>query len=65
MKFLLPGFVGLVVTVQSAAAAQGPGVGAGRAELIAQISAGAMIGMLATIVLFGFLKILLQTARTR
>ena len=65
MKFLLPAFVGLAVSAQTAAAAQGPGVVAGPAGFIAQVSVGAMIGMLAAIVLFGFLKILLQAARTR
>lgn len=66
MKFLLPAIViGLAVSTQSAAAAQGPGVVVGQAGFFAQASVGAIFGVLAAIVIFGLLKIVLQGARAR
>jgi hypothetical protein len=56
---------GLVAYAQGAVASQGPGVGPGQAGFIAQALAGALIGMLAAVVIFGLLKIALDFARSR
>jgi hypothetical protein len=56
---------GLVACAQGAVASQGPGVGPGQAGFIAQALAGALIGMLAAIMIFGLLKIALDFARSR
>ncbi len=65
MRFPFYFAVGSVAWAQSAAASQGPGVAAGQAGFIAQALAGALIGMLAAIVIFGLLKIALDFGRPR
>jgi hypothetical protein len=56
---------GSVACAESAVASQGPGVAPGQAGFIAQALAGAMIGMLAAVVIFGLLKMALDFARPR
>jgi hypothetical protein len=66
MRFLFAAIAaGPVAWTQNAAASQGPGVAPGQAGFIAQALAGAMIGMLAAVVIFGLLKIALDFARPR
>jgi hypothetical protein len=65
MRFPFCVAAGLIACAQSAAASQGPGVAAGQAGFVAQALVGALIGMLAAIVIFGLLKIALDFARPR
>ena len=65
MKPIVRAAVGLAVSAQCAFASQGPGVTAGRAGLVAQASAQAIIGAFAAVVIFGIAKGVFEGIRRR